>query len=79
MSDKTFFTRNLGPWMNNGFRPRGRFNAGAAAVNLTSPLALPPRKEGGYILQPVLHRLWLARKGAGLQLSGYCQTRLDGH
>lgn len=79
LSDKTFFTRILGPWMNNGFRPRGRFNAGAAAVSLTSPLALPPRKEGGYILQPVLHRLWLARKGAGLQQSGYCQARLDGH
>jgi hypothetical protein len=79
LSDKTFFTRVLGPWMNDGFRPRGRFNIGAKGVSLATPLALPPRKEAGYLLRPVLHRLTFVRKGAGLRLSVYCMTRLDGH
>lgn len=78
LSDRAFFRRVLGPWMNTGFRPKGRFSIRAGGISLAAPLALPKRKESGFVLHPVLHRLDLHRKGAGLGLSVHCVTRIDG-
>lgn len=78
LSDRAFFMRVLGPWMNDGFRPRGRFRASSASVTLAAPLRLPPRKESGYVLHTVLRRLDFRRKGAGLQVSVVARTRTDG-
>lgn len=78
LSDRAFFMHVLGPWMNDGFRPRGKFRASSASVTLASPLSLPPRKEGSYVLHTVLHRLDFRRKGAGLQAAVIAQTRIKG-